>query len=75
MEEYKFLSFNYNTIITKDISDIHRYLIKESRYKIILGFIKKKIELLSAYKIVIFLEKLASNSKEPIKSKQSTMSN
>ena len=42
MEEYKFLSFNYNTIITKDISGIHRYLIKESRYKIILGFIKKK---------------------------------
>ena len=43
MEEYKFLSFNYNTIITKDISGIHRYLIKESRYKIILGFIKKKL--------------------------------
>ena len=34
-------SVDYNAINTENILDIHRYLIKDTLYKIIFGFIKK----------------------------------
>ena len=34
-------SVDYNAINTENILDIHRYLIKDTWYKIIFGFIKK----------------------------------
>ena len=37
----QFISVDYNAIKAKNILDIHRYLIKDTWYKIIFGFIKK----------------------------------
>ena len=63
--------------MTKDILDVHRYLMEETWYKIMFGFIKKMlIGLLSAFTIGRFGEPLVSSSKGPINyfSKQPTMS-
>ena len=37
----KVFSVDYNPIDTSDIVDIHRYLMKETQYKIMFGIIKK----------------------------------
>ena len=62
--------------MTKDILDVHRYLMKETWYKIMFGLKKMFIGLLSAFKIERFGEPLVSSSKGPINyfSKQPTMS-
>ena len=42
-EVVKFFSVDFNPIDTNDILDIHKYLMIKTRYKIILGLIKKII--------------------------------
>ena len=37
----KFFPFDFSPIDTKDILDIHKYLMKRTRYKIMFGWIKK----------------------------------
>ena len=74
----KVIFVDYNATDTSDILDIHRYLMKETWYKIMFGFIKIMfVGLSNVSTIESFDASLASNYKEPIKciyiSKQSTM--
>ena len=63
-----FFFVEYNTIDTSNALDIHRYLMKETWYKIMFGFvIKVFIELLNVYEIGSFGSSLASNYEEPNK--------
>ena len=57
---------DYNAIDTNDIFDIHRYLVKETWYKIMFGFTKKIIRILSSCIKSTFSWSLPSNYKEPI---------
>ena len=76
----KVIFVDYNATDTSDILDIHRYLMKETWYKIMFGFIKIMfVGLLNVSTIRSFDAWLAFNYKEPIKciyiSKQATMQN
>ena len=54
----KILSVDYNTINTSDNLDIHRYLMKETFYKIMFGLTNQKYEIqliISIYLLLIYI--------------------
>ena len=61
-------SIDYGGIDADDILDIHKYLMKKTRFKIMFGFIKKMfIGLSGTFMTISFGESLASNTKRCIK--------
>ena len=60
-------SVDYNATDTRDILDIHRYIMEETWYKMFWSIKKMFIELLSVCTTISFSGSLQSNYEEPIK--------